>query len=356
MWRWGQPVWWHLPVCLGGRPLQHHHKYSATTRHKYFCLLGGHTEQENHCAPNNALLIKIFHCTVGKHLVRWCNILSVLCCMVLVLVLVLVWLPSAVDLRRFIHRYLAPAAAGHHQLLGPALSDFGFNGAECGRERGNWKPKEDKWTHLWGGRGTWDKSWKWSLLSAIGQNSLLIVCQKYCYSTICNSLCIRVKKQKNKFHNMRLRRFCSLRKIFRSNVGCADLSQAWWCCLPLSDWHVPLSLPRRTTQAQSRATAKTRIVFQSILPKTLSSVYLVRQTTLLGFVLSIGGPARSSKSTILDKKTYSWHWSQNSAKRKLLCLTFQSFLHFCRCKLLVFVFWGMPAILPLIKCALILKH
>ena len=37
----------------------------------------------------------------------------------------------------------------------------------------------------------------------------------------------------------------------------------------------------------------TRIVFQSILPKTLSSVYLVRQTTLLGFVLSIGGPARS---------------------------------------------------------------
>ena len=61
--------------------------------------------------------------------------------MVLVLVLVLVWLPSAVDLRRFIHRYLAPAAAGHHQLVGPALSDFGFNGAECGRERGNWKPK-----------------------------------------------------------------------------------------------------------------------------------------------------------------------------------------------------------------------
>ena len=54
--------------------------------------------------------------------------------MVLVLVLVLVWLPSAVDLRRFIHRYLAPAAAGHHQLVGPALSDFGFNGAECGRE------------------------------------------------------------------------------------------------------------------------------------------------------------------------------------------------------------------------------
>ena len=33
----------------------------------------------------------------------------------------------------------------------------------------------------------------------------------------------------------------------------------------------------------------TRIVFQSILPKTLSSVYLVR----LGFVLSIGGPVRS---------------------------------------------------------------
>ena len=155
---------------------------------------------------------------------------------------------------------------------------------------------------------------------------------------------------------MRLLRFCSLRKIFRSNVGCADLSQAWWCCLPLSDWHVPLSLPRRTTQAQSRATAKTRIVFQSILPKTLSSVYLVRQTTLLGFVLSIGGPARSSKSTILDKKTYSWHWSQSPAKRKLLCLTFQSFLHFCRCKLQAFVFWGMPAILPLIKCALILKH
>ena len=101
------------------------------------------------------------------------------------------------------------------------------------------------------------------------------------------------KSEKHNWEKMGLLRFRSLRKIFRSNVGCADLSQAWWCCLPLSDWHVPLSLPRRTTQAQSRATAKTRIVFQSILPKTLSSVYLVRQTTLLGFVLSIGGPARS---------------------------------------------------------------
>ena len=87
-------------------------------------------------------------CTVGKHRGRWCNILSVLCCMVLVLVLVLVWLPSAVDLRRFIHRYLAPAAAGPHQLLGPALPDFGFNGAECGRERGNWKPKQKVNTSL----------------------------------------------------------------------------------------------------------------------------------------------------------------------------------------------------------------
>ena len=82
------------------------------------------------------------HCTVGKHRGGWCNILSVLCCMVLALVLVLVWLPSAVDLRRFIHRYLAPTAAGHHHQLGPALPDFGFNGAECGRERGNWKPKQ----------------------------------------------------------------------------------------------------------------------------------------------------------------------------------------------------------------------
>ena len=35
--------------------------------------------------------------------------------MVLVLVLVLVWLPSAVDLRRFIHRYLAP---GRRALAG----------------------------------------------------------------------------------------------------------------------------------------------------------------------------------------------------------------------------------------------
>ena len=94
------------------------------------------------CVPNNALLMTIFHCTVDKHLATCCTTLSVLCCMVLVLVLVLVWLPSAVDLRRFIHRYLAPAAAGPHQLLGPALPDFGFNGAECGRERGNWKPKQ----------------------------------------------------------------------------------------------------------------------------------------------------------------------------------------------------------------------
>ena len=170
-------------------------------------------------------------------------------------------------------------------------SSFRLRLQRCGmRERA--RQLEAK-THLWGGRGTWDKSWKWSLLSAIGQNSRLIVCQRYCYSTICNSMCNRVKKRKTQFHKMRLLRFRSLRKIFRSNVGCADLSQAWWCCLPLSDWHVPLSLPRRTTQAQSRATAKTRIVFQSILPKTLSSVYLVRQTTLLGFVLSIGGPACS---------------------------------------------------------------
>ena len=28
----GQPVWWHLPVCLGGHQ---HHKYS-TKQHKYF--------------------------------------------------------------------------------------------------------------------------------------------------------------------------------------------------------------------------------------------------------------------------------------------------------------------------------
>ena len=110
---------------------------------------------------------------------------------------------------------------------------------------------------------------------------------------------------KSKTHNsIRLdcEDFAGLRKIFRSNVGCADLSQAWWCCLPLSDWHVPLCLPRRTTQAQSRATAKTRIVFQSILPKTLSSVYLARQTTLLGFVLSKGGPACSLQVNHLWQK------------------------------------------------------
>ena len=291
MWRWGQPVWWHLPVCLGGRPLQHHHKYSATTRHKYFCLLGGHTEQENHCAPNSALLLK------SIPLYCW----QTSCCMMyhpFCFVLYGFGIGVGVSVVAFCCRsptIYSSISCSRRRRPPPASrpSSFRLRLQRCGmRERARQLEAKGRQVNTSLRRErhlrqvlkvvtlvcNWSKQSPHSLSKILLQHHLQLIVHSC---------------QKKKSITWDCEDCAGLRKIFRSNVGCADLSQAWWCCLPLSDWHVPLCLPRRTTQAQSRATAKTRIVFQSILPKTLSSVYLVRQTTLLGFVLSIGGPARS---------------------------------------------------------------
>ena len=209
MWRWGQPVWWHLPVCLGGRPLQHHHKYSATTRHKYFCLLGGHTEQET-----NTLCSK--QRTLDDNIPLYCWQTS---CYMLYHPFCFVLYGSGIGVGVSVVAFCCRSptiyssiSCSRRRRPPPATrpSSSRLRLQRCGmRERARQlEAKTKKWTHLWGGRGTWDKSWEWSLLSAIGQNNLLIVSQRYCYSTICNSVCNRVKKQNTQFHKIRLWRFC----------------------------------------------------------------------------------------------------------------------------------------------------
>ena len=92
--------------------------------------------------------------------------------------------------------------------------------------------------------------------------------------------------------------------------------------------------------------------YQNTLPNIHLPSKCISCTAWLQAAVTQQDPTEPS-ATRRPKPTYSWQWGNHSPKRKLPLDTWSFYSALVAA---VFVFRGMPAIFPSIKCVLILKH